>query len=235
MAGGRILKNPSSSKRVQKVQIVKPKRKRRKRFTNLLTKKQMVKLHYATEQSLNPGAGAIVAHHYRANSIFDPDFTGVGHQPLLHDQYALLYGDYRVVSSKITVTPVYSTTTSQQPAYWGVYNDNDSLLGYASIEAAIEDKPRTKQWQISIGKDSSINMGKGARQLRATFRNTRDLAPEGRDNATTFGANPTGTENVAFYTLWVGSVGGNDPGVIDFMVEMEFLVELTAPLVVAQS
>lgn len=35
------------------------------------------------------------------NDMFDPDFTGVGHQPYLRDQVAFLYGKYKVLGVKI--------------------------------------------------------------------------------------------------------------------------------------
>jgi len=38
---------------------------------------------------------------FNLNSIFDPDRTGVGHQPLGHDQWAAFYSRYRVMSVEI--------------------------------------------------------------------------------------------------------------------------------------
>lgn len=40
---------------------------------------------------------------FRANSLFDPDFTGVGSQPLGFDQWAAFYRRYRVRASAIRV------------------------------------------------------------------------------------------------------------------------------------
>jgi hypothetical protein len=40
---------------------------------------------------------------YRANSVFDPDVTGVGGQPDGFDQWKALYGIYRVVACKVEV------------------------------------------------------------------------------------------------------------------------------------
>ncbi len=38
---------------------------------------------------------------FRGNSLFDPDLTGIGHQPRYFDQYAAIYNKYKVYSSKI--------------------------------------------------------------------------------------------------------------------------------------
>jgi len=40
---------------------------------------------------------------YRGNSIYDPDFTGIGDQPYLFDQMMALYQNYYVSGSKIRV------------------------------------------------------------------------------------------------------------------------------------
>jgi len=43
---------------------------------------------------------------YSLNSLFDPEITGTGHQPLGFDQYSTLYQQYRVNAAKIKVTAI---------------------------------------------------------------------------------------------------------------------------------
>lgn len=67
-----------SRKSVQKVQIVKSKRKRRKRMDVLVKNKFTTVLKYVDVISINPGSAATTSHVFRANGIFDPDLTGTG-------------------------------------------------------------------------------------------------------------------------------------------------------------
>lgn len=54
-------------------------------------------LTYSDHYTLNPGvAGAASTNVFRLQSIFDPDLTGVGHQPPGHDELANLYERYQV-------------------------------------------------------------------------------------------------------------------------------------------
>jgi hypothetical protein len=49
---------------------------------------------------------------YRLNSIYDPDYTGAGHQPLGFDQYAALYGKYLVIGARWHVQYYHTGSTS---------------------------------------------------------------------------------------------------------------------------
>jgi len=46
------------------------------------------------------------------NSTYDPDATGVGHQPLYRDTYAAIYDQYAVISADVKVTFVSNALTS---------------------------------------------------------------------------------------------------------------------------
>jgi len=62
-----------------------------------------VALRYVDTISLNGGAGSSAVQVFRVNNIFDPDYTGTGHQPMYRDNYAALYSKYRVNYATITM------------------------------------------------------------------------------------------------------------------------------------
>ena len=61
-------------------------------------------LPYYTRAVINLGVSAgPVFYQFRANSIYDPDLTGTGHQPRGRDQLDLLYRRYQVYAVQVTV------------------------------------------------------------------------------------------------------------------------------------
>lgn len=68
----------------------------------------MVKLRYVEQITLDPGVGGIPANYFfRANSLYDPNYSGAGHQYYGYDQVvALGYRKYIVMGSKINVKSI---------------------------------------------------------------------------------------------------------------------------------
>ena len=54
------------------------------------------------------------------NSLFDPDFTGTGHQPYYFDQFATIYQRYTVIGSKLTATftPIPAAINGPEQRSW---------------------------------------------------------------------------------------------------------------------
>jgi hypothetical protein len=66
---------------------------------------------------------------YRGNSVYDPDYTAVGHQPTGFDNLAALYNRYRVLSSDITVSALNNIGTTPAVA---VIVPNTEILTYTN-------------------------------------------------------------------------------------------------------
>lgn len=58
-------------------------------------------LRYSTNISLVSSVGAVASYIFRANDLFDPDFTSTGHQPMGFDQMMVFYNHFAVERSRI--------------------------------------------------------------------------------------------------------------------------------------
>lgn len=61
------------------------------------------RLKYADQVSVDAPIGQAAYHTFSVNGLYDPDITGVGHQPYGHDQLMLFYQHYTVTNTKITL------------------------------------------------------------------------------------------------------------------------------------
>lgn len=58
--------------------------------------RMFVKLRYVDDIVFNTNTVGVLYPYLYQSSIYDPDFTSTGHQPLWRDQYVTLYNNYRV-------------------------------------------------------------------------------------------------------------------------------------------
>ncbi len=192
-------------------------------------KRQMVRLKYSDTIRLDPGLATAAEYTFRCNSLFDPDFTSVGHQPRTYDQWALLYNKYTVVGAKITVKPFGPTT-------W----ENVTSLVYGIAKSKDTGLPAGLDW-IDLAEQPSLfgsyrtltaEIGK-ARSITQTFSLKKDLneVPNG-DNSAVTNANPTTGMN---WIIWCMSPNGVDGTPVDFTVNVEYIAVLTELISVPES
>lgn len=73
-------------------------------------------------------------HVWRMNSVFDPDYTGVGHQPRYFDQMAALYNRYRVDACKAIIRINNRTSNSGIVALLTADNTNSAYPLLTALE-----------------------------------------------------------------------------------------------------
>jgi len=158
-------------------------------------------------------------HAFSCNSMFDPDNTGVGHQPMGFDEMAAIYGHYSVVGSKITVrcTPAVSLTTGGavdspfRPFYFGVLRDDDNTTPL-NLDTIREQK--AGKWAISTI------------QIPRRLSNTYSAKSQyGVDWATLSAAGVTASPtNQTYFLVWcMNSENGNGYGTCCFEVTIEYI------------
>lgn len=80
--------------------------------TPLLPLSKIAKLPYAEIVTFNTGSVNTGGFVFTANGLYDPNITGVGHQPMGFDQMMLFYEHYTVTNAKLTVT-LYNYTSTE--------------------------------------------------------------------------------------------------------------------------
>lgn len=144
----------------------------------------IVKMKYAEAFNITTGVGAIGAYRYNLNSIFDPNATGIGHQPYGHDTFQTLYNRYRVIKCSYLITA--QNTTNSANFVVAALPANETV-GVATMSEAREN-PRCKY--ITQGTGSPILKLKGGVYLPSLVgRNKAQYMADDRYQAT-FGTSP---------------------------------------------
>lgn len=92
-----------------------------------LVKEKKVILHYHEWIPFVSTVGASTNAVYNMMSIFDPNNSGIGHQPLGHDDWSNFYKEYQVIGSKATFT-FHNVGTGTIPVRVGVIGDADGTI-----------------------------------------------------------------------------------------------------------
>lgn len=181
---------------------------------------QWVNMKYVSRQTIDPGLlGAAGVYQFRINSIFDPDFTGVGGQPLAHDQFEPLFESYIVSSCRYRV--VFSNTGVNGYCI-GVYVSDQQTVSNIT-ENMIENG--SAEWDLIAQNTSgpSIKEFNGyvdlAKLQGRTFKNYLDDERGGAN----FGSNPA---DPVFLTVFASDSDQGDPAAIRTWVELDMRVLL---------
>lgn len=205
------------------------KRKKRRvvrvpRTLSAFPQKMKVKMDYQDDFSTN--LASFESQSFRGNSIFDPDSTGVGHQPYLHDTWALIYSKYKVTGCKIWVTAVIDENTNAGRA--------ESMILSLGAFKLITDTPTTIFKAQELPNTKTIYYSAGTAKTVSMFKSSKQMLPTGHDDlqsAAFFGANPS----VTWFFNIVGDTHSGTGVPKTWHVKLRYFVELSSPITQAQS
>lgn len=222
-------------KKVIKKTPRKYRRKYQKKSTfsrTLLPKTYPVRFRYvAQDKYVNPTAGIPGVSVFRANDLYDPDFSGIGHQPRGFDQLMTLYSHFVVVGAKIHVTfmsPYEETHTQNAIVGISTLNSsvvktdvNDYLEGRNTIYKPCVSTPETPM-KCSLVKTFST---------RKFLGRSKPLSDPELKGSTS--GSPT---EVAYFHCFVGETSGAiDPDATRLVVHIEYSAVLIEPKIPDQS
>lgn len=194
-------------------------------YVSGLPKVRRAKMRYNETVELTSTLGSLDVANFRANGVYDPNMTGVGHQPFGYDTWSAQYNHYVVTGSKITVNIMPQNTTGAQIA--GVYLGDDSS-NYTDSTGFIEAKKGT--WKAMYLRSSGA-LTVGSKYSAKQFFNVKDV----RDNQDRLGAVVGATPSeTALYGIWFQTKDASTAS-IWVNVVIDYIVEFSEPKDIAQS
>jgi len=180
----------------------------------------VVRLTYTQEVTLDPGAGLMAHHAFRANSCHDPDYTGAGHQPRYWDLMTPGWKRYTVLGSKCRMrfVPTLSAATVATPGWFMCYSDGNVGTPYSSAADAREDRKRI----VTIGPIEGPS-----RTATATFSLKKTTGTKGSYGDDQMGANiGTNPMTERYFHCVSGGFAGQDATAMAFLVSVDYIVRL---------
>lgn len=181
---------------------------------------------YCDKRSLDGGAGGTVSSlFFSANSLYDPDRSGVGHQPMGFDQLMPLYDHFVVTKARINVmAAVASEAVGRAANQVLAINIRDTNTTTTNIAESIE--AGRAVWTL-------MTQGTGARGAVSLshevdvrkFLGRQSLLSDPQMKGSIIG-NPT--EEV-FFEISVANLDGDDPPLVDMLVTIQYEAYLIEP------
>lgn len=166
----------------------------------------MVRLRYVDGFSLDPSAGTLATHVFRANSIYDPNYTSLGHQPMNTDLWAQLYNHYTVVGAKITLHVHNAAGSGSDGLLAGVILTDDATYSVDPVTIMEQGLARYRLTNATL----SSNKGNGLKvsktfSAKRFFNVTNPMDNTNRIGAM-FSANPV---ELSHFVCFVGAPPGS--------------------------
>lgn len=105
-------------------------------------KMYVTSLRYCETVNLTSSLDAPAVYSWRPDGLYDPNYTGTGHQPLYFDQLMALYFEYGVLSCKATSTFTWDAATTPLPGgsvIIGCDLDENATLNFSGRDSMVEE------------------------------------------------------------------------------------------------
>jgi len=177
-------------------------------------------LRYQDQYTLTSSSGSAGVWLFRLNSLFDPDLTGVGHQPLYYDQLTGIYQYYRVRSTRMHVTflPLTDDTelTTTGPYEVGVSANSTSTFSTTLNTLAEQNNSKV----ALLPRDKSAQPV----SITTTYFPQRDLGVSFKDDtvSSVIGSSPTATYYGCIFAADLNLTSGSVKAVVTLTFDAEF-------------
>lgn len=212
------------------VQISKPKRKSRISRPLGFPATRTAKMRYVELLTMPSTTGSMAQYNFACNGIFDPNVTGIGHQPIGFDQWSPFYNNYIITGATMTVEAF--NATPGVPLVMGVILSDDTT--YPSAYATILENGLGVQKTLG-GSDQ----GSAARTILKVrfnskkFYNYKDTKDNFDRIGAAIGANPS--INLAMFGVYAQSLDLTNSATALCKVRIDYDVTFSTPKTLAAS
>lgn len=194
----------------------KRKLKRTRHVASRMPKTMLMKHRYTETIGLDAAGGGVSPYVFIANTLYDPNVTGTGHQPLMSDEMAAIYGSYIILGSKITAKFV-NSSTGTTVSHIGIFLSRDSSIS-TSQELVLEQQ-NTKH--TTLGLPGSTN---GIKTITGNFSAKKFFSANPLTDDLQEALISADPQKKAYYILWQSSINSaNNPDAIDVLVSIDYI------------
>lgn len=186
---------------------------------------KVVTMPYSSVVELTPSIAGTAQYVFKANDIYDPDFTSVlNHQPYSHDTYATIYNKYCVIGSKITVKFRSLGAAITRSTICGVVLDENNASLPTTLSTKMERYKgcyKTVEGQ-DIRSKAIVNAFYSAKKFFA-LKNVTDSD----DQTVSFHQSPVRS---AYYNVFCQCLDSTtSPGTLQADIRIEYIVRMSEP------
>lgn len=194
--------------------------------TSPMPTKFKTKLLYGDTFSLNPGSGVVNSYIFNATGMYDPNTTGVGHQPRGFDELMAMYDHYTVIGAKITLK--FDNSANAFP-----------VKGMVRLKDGTSFSSQVIDWQEDGYQRNVLisgNQGPAYASLTHTINPAKFL---GRSKAMADpelkGSSVSNPAENAYFHVGLNAFGSTDAAAVNVEAKIEYICVLTEPKSVGSS
>lgn len=162
---------------------------------------------------------------FRLNSLFDPDLTGTGHQPLGFDQIKLFYTRYRVFSVDWVLQV---SNRGDQPVRVACIPHNATSITYSNMEHVCE-SPRAQHRHIGYNTGNGTCTMRGHCNLPSINGVTSSVYKSDDAYQAQISSSPTEQIDLSIFLLTTASIN------VQYTIQFMFHAEFFDPIALTQS
>jgi len=164
------------------------------------------------------GAGVPRVHQFMINNLYDPNFTGTGHQPLCHDQYAQFYLRYRVYGMRYKIT----FTNQETASYYDIAVQKRPNTSAPSLMEDFLESPYVQRGTLDVkGSGGAIRTMSGYASVAKLRGLSKKQVTYDEDLSALIGVSPTQTPSLNIIISNQNTLG---TGSVNIRVQLTFYV-----------